>query len=277
MSAAARLARTTGEDEPTAGEALATSAGALLASTPLPTRSEIEPSATEALAVAAGSRLASEKRPGGEEDSRPNHARPKARTGKPRRVRRVVRHVELGSVLKISLLFFTCVFLILCVASALLWSTARSAGVVDDVESFITSLGYGNCEDAEGDRATDSTTTTTLPEDTTPPDQVNPIPEPDATGDEPPSDTSVPDDDGNCPEGKVLVGGFKFEDGRIFQAFALGGVVLVLAGAAGSVVLAMLFNLISDVTGGLRLTVIEEDPPRRRPAGAGSPKARRRG
>ena len=38
--------------------------------------------------------------------------------------------------------------------------------------------------------------------------------------------------------------------------------MLVLAGAAASVVLALLFNLISDLTGGVRVTVLEEEPAR---------------
>ena len=81
--------------------------------------------------------------------------------------------------------------------------------------------------------------------------------------------STIPDEDGKCAEGQRLVGGFKFEDERIFQSFALGGIVLVLSGAAFSVVLALLFNLISDLTGGVRVTVLEEDPvPGRRPADA---------
>jgi hypothetical protein len=40
----------------------------------------------------------------------------------------------------------------------------------------------------------------------------------------------------------------------------------VLAGAAANVVLAVLFNLMSDLTGGVRVTVLEEQ--RGRPAGA---------
>ena len=80
--------------------------------------------------------------------------------------------------------------------------------------------------------------------------------------------STIPDEDGECAEGQRLVGGFKFEDERIFQSFALGGIVLVLSGAAFSVVLALLFNLISDLTGGVRVTVLEEDPPARR---TGSP------
>ena len=80
--------------------------------------------------------------------------------------------------------------------------------------------------------------------------------------------STIPDEDGECAEGQRLVGGFKFEDERIFQSFVLGGIVLVLAGAATSVVLALLFNLISDLTGGVRVTVLEEDPAPRR---TGSP------
>jgi hypothetical protein len=77
------------------------------------------------------------------------------------------------------------------------------------------------------------------------------------------------------PGGRELVGEFKFEDGRIFQAFLLGGIVLVLAGAATAVVLVLLFNLISDLTGGVRVTVLEEDPPVRSGA-TGSPRPRPR-
>ena len=186
-----------------------------------------------------------------------------------RKVKRIVRHVEPWSVLKVSVLFFLSIFLIICVASALLWNAARSAGAIDDVESFITSLGFGNCEDIDGEPATTPSTTpstidgageqvggaapttpTTLAEEAT----------------EEPS--TLPDEDGDCAEGQRLVGGFKFEDQQIFRAFGLGGVVLVLAGAAGSVVLALLFNLISDLTGGVRVTVLEEEPARFR---TGSP------
>lgn len=184
-----------------------------------------------------------------------------------RKVRRIVRHIEPWSVLKISVLFFLSIFLIICVASALLWNTARSAGAIDDVEDFITDLGFGNCEALESETTTPDTTPSTI----------------DGAGEqvsggavtsstvapvvEEPSST-LPDEDGDCPEGQVLVGGFKFEDQQIFRAFALGGAVLVLAGAAGSVVLVLLFNLMSDLTGGVRLTVLEEEPTRPR---TGSP------
>ena len=179
-----------------------------------------------------------------------------------RKVHRIVRHIEPWSVLKISVLFFLSIFLIICVASAVLWNAARSAGAIDDVESFITSLGFGNCEDIDGEDAVGDAdhrrprstaaspswagSSTTVPVVEEPEDERS----------------TIPDEDGECAEGQRLVGGFKFEDERIFQSFALGGIVLVLSGAAFSVVLALLFNLISDLTGGVRVTVLEEDPPR---------------
>lgn len=204
------------------------------------------------------------------------HASPDRRPGRvrARKVRRIVRHIEPWSVLKISVLFFTAIFLIICVASAVLWSAARGSGAIEDVESFVTSVGgFGNCEPVDGEGG--STTTTTVPGATTtaPVDQLDP--QGDATtvpaGPVEPVD---PNDDEDCPEGQVLEGEFKFEDGRIFQAFALGGFVLVLAGAATAVVLAVLFNLISDLTGGLRLTVLEEEPPARPRSGSPTPRPR---
>ncbi|HEX4866212.1 MAG TPA: DUF3566 domain-containing protein [Acidimicrobiales bacterium] len=192
-----------------------------------------------------------------------------------RKVRRIVRHIEPWSVLKISVLFFAVLFGIICVASAVLWAGARSTGTVDDIESFITDVGgFGTCEPIDG-AATDTSTTTTVPVDPNAPvDQFDP------TGTEttvaPGAVVAPPPDDGEeCREGEKLVGEFKFEDGRIFQAFLLGGIVLVLAGAATAVVLVLLFNLISDLTGGVRVTVLEEDPPVRSGA-TGSPRPRPR-
>ena len=52
---------------------------------------------------------------------------------------------------------------------------------------------------------------------------------------------------------------FAFEPGKILTASVLGGVILVIAGTAANVIFAVLFNLISDVVGGLRFTVIEEE------------------
>ena len=170
-----------------------------------------------------------------------------------RKVHRIVRHIEPWSVLKVSLLFCLTLFLIICVASAVLWNAARRSGAIENVEDFITETGsFGNCP-ALDPLVPPLTTTPTLPVSTT--------------------STTLPvtsEDEAGCADGAQRVGTFKFEDSKIFEAFALGGIVLVLAGSAGAVVMALLFNLMSDLTGGIRVTVLEEDPVRRS-ARTGSP------
>ena len=58
---------------------------------------------------------------------------------------------------------------------------------------------------------------------------------------------------------------FNINADQIFRIAAVGGLVLVLAGSGLTVLAAVLFNLISDVTGGVRLTVVEEETARPRP------------
>ena len=53
-------------------------------------------------------------------------------------------------------------------------------------------------------------------------------------------------------------------DGRsVFRAAASAGVILVMAGTAFTVMLSVLFNLITDLTGGVRMTVVELGDARR--------------
>lgn len=54
----------------------------------------------------------------------------------------VLRRVDPWSVLKLSILFYLSVCIILLVAGVLLWSAASSAGVVDNVESFMVEIGF---------------------------------------------------------------------------------------------------------------------------------------
>ncbi len=59
----------------------------------------------------------------------------------------------------------------------------------------------------------------------------------------------------------------------VFRGAAVVGLLLAVLWVFGAVLGAVLFNLISDLTGGIRLTVIDEDlivAPARRPAGAPS-------
>jgi len=124
-----------------------------------------------------------------------------------RRVRRIIRHIEPWSVLKISLLFYACLWVIFLVAGFMMWGVAESSGTVGKVESLIQEL--------------------------------------------------------------FALDTFTFDAAQIFRGYALGGLALSIAGTTFNVLMCLLFNLISDLTGGLRITMIEEEtarptPPRRR-------------
>ena len=61
-----------------------------------------------------------------------------------RRVKRIVRRVELWSVLKLALIFYLCMYAVGLVTMAVLWGFANSAGLVDNVESFANEVGCEN-------------------------------------------------------------------------------------------------------------------------------------
>ena len=118
-----------------------------------------------------------------------------------RKVRRLVRHIEPWSVLKISLIFFFCIWIIFLVAGTILWRVADSSGMIDNIEKFIKEI--------------------------------------------------------------FALKSFSFDAKRIFRIYAVGGLVTVVAATGFTVLLSVLFNLISDLTGGVRITVIEEETARR--------------
>ena len=118
-----------------------------------------------------------------------------------RKVRRLVRHIEPWSVLKISLIFFFCLWIILLVAGSILWRVADSSGMIDNIEKFVKEI--------------------------------------------------------------FALKSFSFDAKRIFRIYAVGGLVSVVAATGFTVLLSVLFNLISDLTGGVRITVIEEETARR--------------
>jgi len=144
-----------------------------------------------------------------------------------------LRHIGPWSVLKVASLFFFCLFLTFVVAIVLLWNVGRSTETIDQFEGFVTRLGaYGTC---------------------TPEGELEP-------------GTAFERDD-DCPEGEVLVDGFKLQDATLFRVVFFGGVVIVVGGTVVTLLLTVLFNLLNDVTGGIRYTTIRE------PAG-GSPPSR---
>lgn len=117
-----------------------------------------------------------------------------------RKVRRLVRHIEPWSVLKVSLLFFFCVWVVAMVAGVLLWNAAVASGVIGDVENFAEEI--------------------------------------------------------------FALEDFEFTGEAIFRAAAIGGLVLSVAATGFTVLIAILLNLISDLTGGIRITVVEEETAR---------------
>jgi hypothetical protein len=164
----------------------------------------------------------------------PQHAR-RGRVGRPKarhglRVRQRLWSIDAWSVFKLSALFYLCVCLIIMVAATLLWNVGRSVGTIDQFESFISRMGaYGTC-----------TTRAEVPSG---------------------AEFATSDD---CGPGEVLVGGFTFDDGTLFKAAVIGSGILVVAGSIGSVLLVVLLNLLNELTGGLRHTVVKE--PVARPA-----------
>jgi Transmembrane domain of unknown function (DUF3566) len=174
-------------------------------------------------------------------------ARPSRRDRASRRGLRVDQRlwsIDPWSVFKVSVLFYFCLGLIILVAGTLLYNAGRSVGTIDQFESFITRMGaYGECVPTA----------------------------------EVPEGTRFEQDEKNCDDGEVLVGGFVLDDGLLFRAAAIVGTILVVAGSIGNVLLTVLVNLLNELTGGLRHTVIREPVARPGPApgrGSGRPSVR---
>lgn len=130
-------------------------------------------------------------------------ARRSAQRLRARRVRRLVRHIEPWSVMKVALILFFCLWAILLLAGVLLWGAAVSSGTIANIESFVTDL--------------------------------------------------------------FALKSFTINGEQVFRAAALGGLVMVVVVSGFTVLMAVLFNLISDLTGGVRMTVVEEETARPRP------------
>src|SRR5438046_307066 len=50
--------------------------------------------------------------------------------------------------------------------------------------------------------------------------------------------------------------GFTFAGGQLLRGFVAAGIVLIIIGTGGAVLMAVVYNLISDVVGGIQLTVL---------------------
>jgi hypothetical protein len=122
--------------------------------------------------------------------------RPKERR-RARRVTRVIRRIDLWSVLKLALVLYTCMYAATLAALVTIWAAAYSTGLVDKLQSFLGDVGLDN---------------------------------------------------------------FRFYGDQMFRACAAIGAVLVLAGTLITVLTVALINLVSELTGGIRMVIIEEEP-----------------
>ena len=179
-----------------------------------------------------------------QQQPRPRPGRGPAEGSEVRWVTHRLRHVSLWSVCKVAGLFYVCLFFSLLVATVLLWNVGRATGTVEDFESFISGMGsYGEC----------------VPEKTLKPG------------------TEFERDE-DCSKGNVRVGNFHFDGRVVFRTALFGGMVFVIAATAATLLLTILFNLLNDITGGVRYTLIREPgagpPPQ--PLGRGrNPRMRR--
>lgn len=117
-----------------------------------------------------------------------------------RKVRRLVRHVDPWSILKLALLLSLCLWLMLMIAAVILWTVASNAGTISSIENFVN------------------------------------------------SSLSLQD--------WSLNGEF------IFRQFGLLSLLWCLGLAAAVVISTLVFNLISDIIGGVWISVIEEETAR---------------
>jgi hypothetical protein len=111
-------------------------------------------------------------------------------------VTRVIRDVDPWSVFKVGLIFHFVVYLILLLASVLLWSVASATGTIDNIEQFLKSFGWES---------------------------------------------------------------FEFKGGQLFVNVMILGLFGVILATALLVLVATVFNLITDLVGGIRVTVLEEE------------------
>ncbi len=149
-----------------------------------------------------------------------------------RKVRQRLWAIDPWSVFKISVMFYACMFVIMLVAGTVLWNVARSAGTIDEVESFVTRLAaYGEC----------------VPEE------------------EVPKGTKFSTDDDCEDEGGVLINGYQVHDDVVFRIAAITGAVFAIAGSFANVLMVVLLNLINEISGGMRYTIIREPTGPKRP------------
>lgn len=117
-----------------------------------------------------------------------------------RKVRRLIRHVDPWSVLKLAIVVGFALWGILLIASFIMWTVATNAGTVESIEGFVNS--------------------------------------------------------------SLSLEGWQLDGEFLFRQFAIVSLLLSLGFALALVVVVLIFNLISDLIGGIWVSVIEEETAR---------------
>jgi Transmembrane domain of unknown function (DUF3566) len=127
-----------------------------------------------------------------------------------RRTRVEVRRLSPFSVLKFSVIFYFCIFLVIYLALAMIWAVLQASGVIDSLEELL--------------------------------------------GDVFPSGTGI------SPTGEVSTGGappLEIDTGQVFTWLFLAGCVGVVIWSLINVFLSVMYNLISDIVGGVEVTLAD--------------------
>lgn len=117
-----------------------------------------------------------------------------------RKVRRLIRHVDPWSVLKLSLLLALCMWVVAMIASVIVWSVANNTGALQSLEDFFND--------------------------------------------------------------SLQLEDFKLSGQVLFRQFGLVSLLCALGATATAVVVTLAFNLVSDIIGGVWVSVIEEETAR---------------
>lgn len=124
----------------------------------------------------------------------------------PRRTRVIIRKIGPLSVLRWSLFFYFCIFLIFFFAAYIIFGVLESTGVLKSLGTLLGGAGLGTC----------------------------PQNDPNAT----------------CT--------FEFNSGWIFSRLFVIGLMLAIVWSIINVLVSLLYNLVSDVIGGVELSLIEK-------------------
>ncbi len=127
-----------------------------------------------------------------------------------RRPRVEIRRISPFSVLKFSVIFYFCVFLVIYLALAMIWAVLQASGVIDSLEQLLGQV--------------------------------------------------FPSGSGISPTGEVSTGGappLEIDTGQVFTWLFLAGCVGVVIWSLINVFLSVMYNLISDIVGGVEVTLAD--------------------